>query len=1477
VTVSVNDELPAGSGGAGIRLQANAGRLSTGPVVVTDFEVETLYVQSYSMMLPGADDVVPSNVQFRLVPLFASSHVSDSVGPRIPKFAVAVVGRVTVSTADALTPPNDPPIVTVVVAATAWVVTGNVALVAPACRATLGGMVAGSPAVSGTTTPPTGAGAVSVAVPVAALPPTTLDGLRESDASASPVTVIVGDCFEAPLSKALIVAVPGATAVIVTFALDEPMGMVTGLSTSTTDGLLLVKARLIATVAGPLSAIVICPFVPAAMLVALGVTLARVTDDPTVVEGDVLLSLHRAAQRAATTIATNETKRVALSLLFNAGSLEIFSSRLVELQFSCQAQRWTATSSLITGSSGMLSDMITRTHFSRGLALAVLLAMGFVPVPAAPPDPSLFSGLVWRNIGPFRGGRISAVTGAVGQPGVFYAGLPAGGVWKTTSAGETWYPVFDSVKEAASVGAIEVAPSDPNVIYAGMGDLATGGSINEGNGVYKSTDAGKTWQHLGLDETKQIPAILVDPKDPNIVLIAAQGDIHKKSDQRGIFRSADGGKTWKKVLYVDDTTGGQDLAWDYDHPNVMLAMTVRHYTDPNAQRGGAGAGLPAGAPGPQGGRGPGAAAGPTGTSLFKSTDEGQTWKEITGNGLPNPLTGRCAVAVAMNTNSQRMFIIGGFGLYRSDDGGGSWKQIAADDRRIANGQGNYTSGVYVDPKNPDIIYTLATSSYRSLDGGKTFAAFKGAPGGDDPQQMWIDPTDGKRLFLGVDQGATVSLDGGLTWSSWYNQSTAQVYHISTDTQYPYWVYATQQDSGSIGTRSRGNLGAITTLDWMPHPGYEFGSIVADPLNPNITYAGGPSAGIVKTTMPSGQWINVSPNIDTSASLRKVGNQPLIFSPTNPHELFAGFQYLMSTTDGAMHWKKLSPDLTYPKGVTPPPPPPPGTAPGRGGPGTPPLGSIESISPSSVAAGTIWVGTNNGLIKVTRNHGATWDDATIPGLPNPTRADIVAIDASHQDANTAYATIDYHNVGDYKPYVYRTRDGGKTWTAIVTGLAVDQPGGSFARVVRADTKKAGLLFAGTESSMYVSFNDGDNWQSLMLNLPTTSFRDIAIHENDLVIGTYGRGFFVLDDYSPLRQITPEVASEPAHLFKPGDAIRVRRNVNGDTPFPPEMPHAANPPLGAIIYYYLGSKPSATITLDVLDVTGKTVRHLSSAPFTPYSDPPPAVPDFWLEKPRPMPTDVGTNRINWNIRYDNPPAFTHNYAQVMGAVPGDTPASPEGALALPGVYTLKLTVDGKSYTQTVTVKNDPRSPASAADLKAQHDLQMKLTSGVSEASDGYQQVAAMREAVAAILRKNPPAAVADAAKAFDAKLATAGGTTGGGRRGGGGGFPGAAGGPPPPPTFVGVNASLLRQLDTLDFGDMAPNEPSNAIYVVGCTELKKTVANWAAINKQDLGTFNDVLTKNGLGPIAAASPALPEPACAAPQPPSLTTRPPVTKRR
>ena len=1047
-----------------------------------------------------------------------------------------------------------------------------------------------------------------------------------------------------------------------------------------------------------------------------------------------------------------------------------------------------------------------------------------VPKPEGPIDPVFYHGLVWRNVGPLRAGRIASVTGAIGQPGVFYAGLPEGGVWKTTSAGATWFPVFDSIKSVAAVGAIAVAPSDPNVVYAGTGDMPTGGSINQGDGMYRSSDAGLTWRHIGLEQSRQIPSLIIDPHDPNLVIAAAQGDLHHKSDARGVFRSTDGGATWTRTLFVDEETGIERLAAAFDEPQVMFATTDRHYSAPGAiQR-----------------RGAAPDSGPTGTALYKSTDEGLTWRVVDGRGLPR-LFGRTSVAVAAHTNAQRVFLVGNFGLYRSDDGGGTWRQMDSTDHRVGNGQGGYNCGVYVDPQNPDIVYTINTSSYISTDGGHTFTGFKGAPGGDDPQQMWIDPTNGKRILLGLDQGATVTLDGGLTWSPWYNQSTEQVYHISTDASYPFWIYATQQDAGAVRTRNRGNLGEITPLDWSPVPTWEWGTIVPDPLHPDTVYASG--NGIVKVTYPSEQWINVSPAQDPKLELRMGSTQPLVWAPWNQRELFAGFQYLMATTDGGAHWTKLSPDLGVPHGREPAAPQPPA----RGGRGGPPTGGIiETIAPSSVAAGTIWVGTNNGLIRLTRDNGKTWADVSIPGLPNAARADIQTIDASHTNAGAAYVAIDAHNMGDDTPYLYRTRDYGKTWTKIITGLPTDEPSGSFAHTIRNDPKRAGLLFAGTESGMYVSFDDGDHWQSLQLNLPNTSYRDITFHGNDLIVGSYGRGIWVLDDYTVLRDLTPAIATAPAHLFKPDDGVRVRRNDGADTPFPPEVPHALNPPDGLIIYYSLAAAPRGDITLDVLDASGAVVRHMSSAPVTPVREAAyPPEPNFWLAKPAPMPTAVGLNRINWDLRYDAPPAFTHTFE--INANPGLTPASPEGPIALPGVYTIKLTVDGSTYTQTATVRNDPRSPANIVALRAQHDLTMRVYRGLASAWAGYHTLAGLRASVERAAGSSPASEVTEAVKTFETKLDSVAGDSLGER-----GFRFGRG-PAPPPDYVRVSGTFVQLLEAQDNGDMAPTTSSMAAVTAACKDLATVSTAAQRLTKTDLPVLDAALGRHSLTDVSAPAPA------------------------
>jgi hypothetical protein len=672
---------------------------------------------------------------------------------------------------------------------------------------------------------------------------------------------------------------------------------------------------------------------------------------------------------------------------------------------------------------------------------------------------------------------------------------------------------------------------------------------------------------------------------------------------------------------------------------------------------------------------------------------------------------------------------------------------------------------------------------------------------------------------------------------------SRIYHISADNSYPYFIYGTQQDAGAIRTRNRGNLGAVTNLDWDPVSGWEWGTIVADPLNPNKVYASG--SGIVRISYPSEQWINVSPAADPGMRLRTATSQPIIFAPWDPHMLIAGFQQLMATTDGGVHWAPLSPDLAV-RSDAPTVPSTPGRA-------TPTGGAIESISPSTVVAGTIWVGTNNGMIKVTHDGGKSWDDASIPGIPNASRAEVLGVDASHFDASTAYAAIDLHRVGDYTPYLFRTHDSGKTWTRIVNGLPTNQPSGSFARVIRNDTKKAGLLFAGTESGMYVSFDDGDHWQSLAENLPNTSYRDIVLKDNDLIVATYGRGMWIIDDYSMLRQLTPGLAKETAHLFKPGDVVRNRRNVGADTPFPPEVPHALNPNEGVAIDYWLSRAPAHDVTLDVLDASGAIVRHMSSAaePAVPEAARPPE-PNFWIAAPEHLTAHTGDNRTNWDLRYDAPPAFTHSFE--INANPGQTPPSPEGPVAVPGVYTLRLRVDGHTYSQTVTVKPDPRSPANAADLSAQHELLMKMLDGMQVSYNGHRAALALQAAIKGVL---PPGAqpelpdIASRLTSLSARLDTIVGLDAGRNRG--------RGGAQAQPDFKAINGALSSQITAQDLGDMAPTPATLAAFARTCGELTSVVTAWQNLSTNELDALNAILKGHRRSVIKIPASALKPPQC------------------
>jgi photosystem II stability/assembly factor-like uncharacterized protein len=1074
--------------------------------------------------------------------------------------------------------------------------------------------------------------------------------------------------------------------------------------------------------------------------------------------------------------------------------------------------------------------------------------------PAVKPD--LYSALKWRNIGPFHGGRISAVTGVIGQTGTFYVGTPNGGVWKTTSAGVTWVPIIDQVTNINSIGAVVVAPSDPNIIYVGSGDPIAGG---DGDGAYKSVDAGKTWTHIGLEATHRISKMLIDPKDPNTVVAAAVGE-GNNGEAGGIYRTADGGRTWQHVLTPKGTTAVRDLGYSFDAPNLMFATTLG--------AGGRGFGAaPAG--------GGAAAPAPAPAKLFKSTDAGKTWSEIT---TAPAFPGRTSVAVAMHTNGQRLFLVGspmdgGSGLYRSDDGGATWKHMAGTDTRVANGQGNYQSGVFVDPQNPDMVYVTSIALMRSTDGGNTFIPFKGAPGGEDYHMMWIDPTNGQRILLGVDQGANVTLDGGKTWSLFYVIPLAQMYHVSTDSRYPYWVLGAQQDTGAVMTRSRGDFGQVNFFaDWSPLPSSEFGTVTADPLHPEIIYGvgygpGGGGSGIVKINMATGQWQNVAPNFGAdSTKYRQVRDFWKKFDPFDQHAMYVGYQCLLVTRDGAATWKAVSPDLTMGKDDkpeacgTPVPPPPVNTA-GRG------AFAINDFFLSAKQKGVIWTVSNNAQFYRTSDAGLHWTNVSnITDAPAGTM--FQTLDGGHHDATTAYVSGRVTagrggtpaDVDPNVPLVWRTHDEGKTWTKIVNGLPKDERTGSWVNVVREDARQKGLIFCGTETTVYVSFDDGDHWRSLRNNLPSMSVRDLVFHSddhmNDIVIGTYGRGFWVLDDMTPLREIAAkegEIAAAPAYFFKPGDAIRSRININWDQPTSVEMPHAPNPPYGVIFYYHLAQPVSSEIKLEITDAAGGHVRSMSSIP------PPPIegvnYPDYWVAPPaaRALPTAAGMNRASWDLRYDDPPAFQHDLQNQMNMVEGITTAGPHGPQVPPGTYTMKLSVDGKTYTQTVVLHNDPRvgeSPATLAALKSQHNLTQLAYQAMKDTYAANEEVAAVRAQVTPLMTSSN-ADTAAKAKELDTKLATFGGAVQGGGRGGGGGFGGGRGGAATPGamSFMQLNNSFGTMVSMMQVGlDMAPTGAQINTWESNCKNYNTTVAAWKKAQSDELAAFNTVLTTNKLPPVA-----------------------------
>ena len=857
------------------------------------------------------------------------------------------------------------------------------------------------------------------------------------------------------------------------------------------------------------------------------------------------------------------------------------------------------------------------------------------------------SGLRWRMIGPFRAGRTVGVAGIPEQPNIFYIGVNNGGVWKTDDYGLTWRPIFDD-QPTGSIGAVAVAPSDPNTVYVGSGEGLQRPDLSVGDGMYKSADAGKTWRHLGLRDAQQIAQIIVDPKDPNRLFVAALGHPYGPNVERGVFRSADGGQTWQKVLYKDEHTGAIDLAFDPRNPRTVYAVLWEARQGPWEN---------------------GAFSGPN-SGLFKSTDGGDTWAQLTG-GLPTFAQGlgRIGIGIAPSDPSRMYALVESReagGLYRSDDAGASWRRVNQEQRIY--GRGSDFACVRVDPKNPIVVYVANTSTYRSTDGGQSFTAIKGAPGGDDYHTIWINPLHPEIIALAVDQGATITVNGGATWSSWYNQPTAQFYHVITDNQFPYQVYGGQQESGSVAISSRGNDGAITFRDWHPVGAEEYAYIAPDPLHPNLIYGGIVS----RYNRVTGEVTHVAPR----GQYRHLRTAPLLFSEVDPHVLYLGMQKVLKTTDGGANWTEISPDLSRETYEVPASVASYGAEAKRQ---ATRRGVIYAMAPSRLNVDVLWAGTDDGLIHLTRDGGKNWKNVTPPAMTPWSK--VSQLDSSHFDDQTVYAAINRLRLDDLKPHIYRTHDGGATWTEIVHGLP-DAPVNS----VREDAVRKGLLFAGTELAVYVSFNDGDDWQPLRLNMPATSIRDLVVHDSDLVVGTHGRSFWILDDISPLRQMTTAVSAAPAHLFAPRLTYRLPRNTNTDTPLPPEEPAGQNPPDGAILYYTLKAAASH-VQLDVLDSNGKVVVRFEN---TDQPRPVPAnlnVPTYWLRPFQPLSGGAGMHRFVWDLHGAPQGGGGGRGGPPISAIIHDTPWG-QGEWMPPGTYTVRLTVDGGTYTQPLVVRPDPR---------------------------------------------------------------------------------------------------------------------------------------------------------------------------------------------
>jgi photosystem II stability/assembly factor-like uncharacterized protein len=1076
---------------------------------------------------------------------------------------------------------------------------------------------------------------------------------------------------------------------------------------------------------------------------------------------------------------------------------------------------------------------------ARGIFLLVFLAASTAALaPAQNLGADQMKGLSWRPIGPFRGGRVTAVAGIAGDPKTYYMGTPGGGVWKTTTGGVNWVPIFDDA-HVASISDLVVVPSDPNTIYVATGEQTPG------NGVWKSTDAGGTWTNIGIGDSPNIPSILVDPKDANTVYVAAVGDI-TPSNTRGIYKTSDGGKSWRKIYFQDDHNSPTELCFDSNDSRTIYAVIRRIPTPPGQKP-------------PE----------EVDSVIIKSNDAGEHWSPAGDAGLPPLHRGRIGLAFAPGLSGKRVFALMHQGLFRSDDAGSTWQQITQDPRVTGD---EYFGRVFADSKNPDVVYVMQTSTYRSSDGGRTFVAWKGTPSGEDDHVLWIAPEDPSRIIMGTDQGAVITLDGGKMWNTWYNQPTGQFYRVSVDHSFPYRLYASQQDSGSVSVPGRTDFGLITYRDWFPTGSFESAFIAPDPLDANSIYSIGWYGVILRMNRTTGQ---VATIFQPPADYHITWETPLVFSPRDPHALYYGAQLVVKSTDSGVTWKAISGDLTSKT-----PEPAAAVKPVSHGhtltkdanesslwedrddddddsaQNKPPHGSIQTIAPSPLDAKLIWTGSTTGLIHLTRD-GATWNNVT-PTANIPEHPYVNCIEASPHDANTAYAAVfAVHGTfnllfspRDLHPYFYRTHDGGKTWQKIVAGL----PDLGMARAIREDPGRKGLLFAGTTTGIYFSFDDGDHWQPLQLNLPTATVSDLAIHDGDLVAATFGRGLWILDDISALRQWSPKTGDGLAQFFVPEPATRVRWDNYPDTPLQPETPAALNPPDGAILQYFQRSAAKGDLTLDIFDSQGALVRHFSGVG-TQETIAPPNVPEFWFYPPPALPNQPGINRFVWDLRYAHPTALPYGYFGARlkyteytvpdHAVPGETPRNqPPGPLVAPGTYDLVFTREGKSYKQKLQVVPDPRVHIAPEDYAAQLALSRKLAAFMEDTAHSFGAVSSLHDAFDArkkSLAANPPKELADSLAEVEKELKA------------------LEDGSDEAPGFGVLNRDFGHDLVMIQSADIKPGESAYRAFTDGCNANAKNIAAWNQLNAETLSALNKLLAAQNAAQLPVANSAVAAASC------------------